>query len=390
MDQTRIFQHARTRYGADHLRLDDTFADALDQESPGVRTDLALEAHQLATRRGKRSELPGVSTEEEDLGFGTVTRTVVQNDMGAQLIGKPQGRYVTIQIPQLHDRRRELAKDAAMALADEIRDFMSDAGLSEGGSVLVIGLGNWNATPDNVGPLTASKLLVTRHLHEYQVLDEEILGQMRSVAALSPGVLGLTGVETAEIVRGVVDRVKPDLVICIDALASMSIDRVGTTFQLSNVGINPGSGVGNTRRALTRDTLGVPVLAIGCPTVIYATTIVSDALDRLGPHMAPQAGNGSPEPGRSDAPAGLLDPTRIVVSARSDTEFSGSPVSANIFDSTQRQAILKDVLGKEMGHMIVTPKEVDLLVETLTDMLADGLNEALHPGLSAEEAAQLR
>ena len=283
-----------------------------------VRTDLAFEAQQVVQQAGQGA-LPGVSTQTEDLGFAQVTRIEIESDHGAAMMGKAKGRYVTIYAPGLKKRDRTLEQDISETLAKEIETYLARFGIGPEATILVIGLGNWNATPDNVGPLTISKLLVTRHLYEYQALTEEILGQMRPVAALSPGVLGLTGMETAEIVQAVVERVQPAAVICVDALASMSVERIGTTVQVSDAGISPGSGVGNTRKGLSRETLGVPVLAMGVPTVIYVTTIVSDAVDQL------LAGATAPQ---EEAPGGpLLDPNRIVVTATDRSDVG--PVNAS-------------------------------------------------------------
>lgn len=398
-----------------------------DDVEGGVRTDLALEAHQQVTGLAAR-EIPGVRIDKLEREFGSLTRMVIETEEGALAMGKAVGRYSTFQSSQLQSRNREVQFQVSQALADEIEDYFSELGIPEEAPILVVGLGNWNATPDNIGPLTTSKLLVTRHLHEYKALDEEFLGRMRPVAALSPGVLGLTGIETAEIVHAVVQRIQPAAVICVDALASMSVERVGTTVQLADVGINPGSGVGNRRAGLTRQTLGVPVLALGAPTVIYATTIVSEAVDRILAMDGPggPGGNGGepfqapPQSGMqsgssSSGSHGMLDPSLIDLSsgasggAHGPSGILAANVGTNAFDngpgsaparsweagmarldSASRNELIKEILGESMGSLVVTPKEVDVLVETLSDVLADGLNEALHPGVSAEEAALLR
>ena len=356
-----------------------------------VRTDLALEAQQVARQAGQGS-IPGVHTETEDLTFGTITRIHVMDEHGASVIGKAKGRYVTIQAPRLRRRDRSVEQEVSAALAKELEAYLGNWGVQPEHPVLVIGLGNWNATPDNVGPLTVSKLLVTRHLHEYQVLEEDVLGRMRPVAALSPGVLGLTGIETAEIVGAVVERVRPAAVICVDALAAMSVERIGTTVQLADAGISPGSGVGNTRKGLNRESLGVPVLAVGVPTVIYATTIVSEAIDKLlqGMEAVPGVGEKGPLEGGS-----MLDPSRIVVTAsdriptRPPGGDGGGEGMAHL-RAVNRNQLIREVLGDSMGSLVVTPKEIDVMVDTLSDVLADGLNEALHPGISAAEARQIR
>lgn len=341
------------------------------------RTDLALEAQQVMTDRGH--ELPGVTTTTETVDSATITRTIVESDLGAQLIGKAPGHYVTIQTEGLTGHDRDLERQISQLLADEIRAFLTRFNVTDQQTVLVIGLGNWNATPDNIGPLTVSKLLVTRHLFEYQVLDSELLENMRPVAALSPGVLGLTGIESADIVRAIVDRIQPAAVICVDALASMSVERVGKTVQLSDAGINPGAGVGNRRLGLTQQTLGVPVLAVGVPTVIYATTIVSEAVDLLLKETRP-----------SFPP---VDPGLLLKESSSSNQTvlsSMDPIQSLPSDESTRLDMIQRVLGDSMGTLIVTPKEIDVMVETLSDVLADGLNEALHPGISADEAAMLR
>lgn len=362
-----------------------------------VRTDLAFEAQQVARDAGQDA-IPGVFTQVEDLGFAQVTRIQIESDLGAAAMGKAKGRYVTIQAPGLKRRDRALEQQVSQTLASEIETYLERWGVGPDQPILVVGLGNWNATPDNVGPLTVSKLLVTRHLYEYQALNEEILGKMRPVAALSPGVLGLTGMETAEIVHAVVERVRPAVVVCVDALASMSVERIGTTIQVADAGISPGSGVGNTRRGLSQETLGVPVLAMGVPTVIYATTIVSEAVDQLLAGMAGAQGQGGIQPPQGEG--GLLDPSRIVVTASErpgpgpipTTNPVGGVPDAHILnlDPESRRNLIRQVLGDSMGTLVVTPKEVDVMVESISDMLADGLNEALHPGISAQEAAEIR
>lgn len=360
-----------------------------------VRTDLALEAQQLAVRKG--ADVPGVSLHERDLGYGVVTTLKVESDIGAQVMAKSKGTYVTIQVPDFQARRRELESDVSRVLAGIVKEYLANLRIPPSAPVLVVGLGNWNATPDNVGPSTTAKILVTRHLHEYRVLSEELLGRMRPVAALSPGVLGLTGIETAEIIQGVVQKVRPALVICVDALAAMSVERLGCTVQISDAGIHPGSGVGNKRMGLTKETLGTPVMAIGVPTVIYATTIVSDALESLEKQERGMAGAGALAPGAQNGGDSLLDPSKIRLGSPPPISHTGGPPpwqamerAAPAFDAARRRAVIQEVLGKSMGSLVVTPKDIDVMVDSLSDVLADGLNEALHPGVSAEEAALLR
>ena len=228
--------------------------------------------------------------------------------------------------------RRALAAELAKTLRGMLPEDMKTA--------LVVGLGNRSVTPDSLGPRTAERVLVTRHIGDSLPWGEE----MNSVCAAAPGVLGVTGMETAEILRGMVAHVRPDAVIAVDALAARSSKRIASTIQIADTGITPGSGVGNHRKALDRETLGVPVVAVGVPLVVYASTIAADALCALG--------------------EGEVEEERIA-------------------------ACVERVVSEKLGEMIVTPREVDALVERMAGVLADGINQALHPRLSRDEIAQM-
>jgi spore protease len=257
-------------------------------------------------------------------------------------LGKVRGNYVTIESPHLRSQSKEVQEDLAQTFA---REFLRLAPIAPEATVLVAGLGNWQATPDALGPRTVQYLTVTRHLHS--LVPPELRGGMRPVCAIAPGVLGLTGIETGEIIRGVVSNVRPDLVVVVDALASMSTSRLGATIQMGDTGIRPGSGVGNKRLGITRDSLGVPVIAVGVPTVVAAETIALDAMGFVqGQGRAPGAGPGQ-----------------------------GFPEEA------QRRQFLSRMLAPYFGSLVVTPKEIDDLVEDLATVVAAGLNAALHPSM---------
>lgn len=347
----------------------------------GVRTDLALEAHQVLVEREGLPEIPGVAVKNEEREHAKISRVSIESDLGVRMLGKAKGNYVTIEAPSLRQRDKHAQAAVAQILAQEMAGFLQRLNVADDELVLVVGLGNWNATPDNVGPRTVAKLLVTRHLHEYQVLPPDLLGSLRPVSALSPGVLGLTGVETAEIVRGVVERVQPRAVICVDALASRSVGRLCTTIQLADTGINPGSGVGNKRAGLNRDSLGVPVIACGVPTVIYALTMVNESVDRL-------LGQYTSDPDIPQPIQTRLDPKNI----RWDNApaAKAGPEPEWLHDPARRKSLLQEVLGEFMGTMVVTPKEIDVLIDDVTDVLARGLNQALHPQLPADQIDLLR
>ncbi len=316
-----------------------------------IRTDLAMEAREMAQQQNQM-EIPGVITEtvtpDEDI---TITRVEVVSLIGEENIGKPRGNYITLEVPGISDRDAIYEEQVKQHLANEIRRLVQ---LNDNSVILVIGLGNWNVTPDAVGPKVVEKVLITRHIFEY--LPDQVDERMRQICAAAPGVLGITGIETGEIVKGIVDRVKPDLVIAIDALASRKTNRIGSTIQVADTGINPGSGVGNKRMGLTKETLGVPTLAIGVPTVVYAHTIGRDALEMLINEFSEQ-----------------------------DHENNEFYRMMNTLDEEHLDRLLGEVLTEGLGDLVVTPKEVDILIDDAAGIIADGINLAIHNGLSLDD-----
>ena len=297
-----------------------------------IRTDLAMES---AGAQGGR-ELPGVNVSEWETGGVTLTEVRIETEEGARLLGKPVGLYLTMECRGVGRRDLETRRAVSALLGEELARLLPP---EDGGPVLVAGLGNRAVTPDALGPLTVDHTLVTRHL--YAERPELTRRGMTPVCAVAPGVLGVTGIETSEMVRAIAQAVKPRAVIAVDALAARAVSRVASTVQLTDSGIRPGSGVGNHRAALTRETLGVPVLSVGVPMVIYAATIARDAFGML----------------------------------------SGGEAA----DERALDAMAEELLGGALGEMVVTPREVDDLVEDAAVMLAGGVNRALHPGLSDED-----
>ena len=239
------------------------------------RTDLALEARELWQESAERtSRLSGVkATKTRQEGY-PVTRVDILDHRGEEALGKPMGSYLTVDLTTFWQRKADFFERAVRAVGSQLKQL-----LPAEGSVLVIGLGNAAMTPDAVGPLCLESVLVTRHL--ISAMPRQFAG-FRPVAVFRTGVLGTTGVESAEAVRGLVEQVKPSLVIAVDALASRRMGRVCATVQLSDTGIVPGSGVGNHRSALNAETLGVPVFALGVPTVVDAATLAADLLEESG------------------------------------------------------------------------------------------------------------
>ncbi len=308
------------------------------------RTDLALEAREALTRR-TREDIPGVLVETARDDEVLVTRVNITTPDAERIMGKLQGRYVTIEARGLRDKNTPLQEKVMKFLAEELTNL---AELPAKAVILVVGLGNWNITPDALGPRAVDKVVVTRHLQG--MLSPELKGGVRSVCAIAPGVLGITGMETAEIVHGIVGKIKPDLVICVDALAAASSHRVITTVQLADTGISPGSGVGNKRFGLNRQSLGVPVIAIGVPTVVHASTIAMDTINTLQEHAS----------------------------------FARYFKSMENLSDRDRQTIVRQVLPEMLGDLMVTPKEVDRLIEDIADVVAGGINQAMHPHIDYE------
>ena len=242
-----------------------------------VRTDLALEQRERFV--SDQIEIPGVAVEEtyDDMCEVRVTTVRIETENGAAVMGKPVGNYITLEAPKMAEADESYHREISGKLMEVLEGCLPEK--EEGQSILIIGLGNRNVTPDALGPLVVEHLDITRHLvKEYgkYALDGEA---DRLVSAVVPGVMGQTGLETVELVRGIVEETEPDFVIAIDALAARSVRRLNRTIQIADTGIAPGSGVGNHRNAITEETVGVPVIAIGVPTVVDAATIVGDSIE---------------------------------------------------------------------------------------------------------------
>ncbi|WP_308638820.1 GPR endopeptidase [Paenibacillus silvisoli] len=327
----------------------------LDLQQFNVGIDLALEAKELAESTGN-GPIPGVLSEvSEDDGI-TITRLQVTTEEGSRIMGKMMGNYVTFEVPELRKQDTVLQDRVATKLAQEFADFLERIGVSKTANVLIVGLGNWNVTPDALGPIVVENALVTRHF--FELMPNEVAPGYRNVSAVAPGVLGITGIESSDIVQGIVDRSKPDLIIAIDALASKALERVNTTIQIADTGIHPGSGIGNKRRGITKEILGVPVVAIGVPTVLYASTIVSNSIDLMREHLKKHAN-------QADGFMGLLDS----------------------IDENERLQLVREALGP-LGHdLLVTPKEIDQFIEDIANIVASGLNAALHEAVDKSNVA---
>lgn len=282
------------------------------------RTDLALEKREIL---GKK-EPEGVESSEFSEGGVSFTKIKIINKRGSEILGKPIGTYITAEIPQLMKNPIN-DEETIEAIANQLRNL-----IPKNGAVLVAGLGNTDITPDAVGPKSVSMVLATRHIDKS--LSEEIgLGELRSVAGFIPGVLGRTGLEAAESVKGIAASIEPSAVIVVDALAARRLSRLGTTVQISDTGIIPGSGVGNARKEITERSVGVPVISVGVPTVVDVGTLVND--------------------------------------------LTGS----------------KSELSEENRNMIITPREIDIVIERASELIGMAINKALQPDISVDEMMML-
>ncbi len=312
--------------------------------SYSIHTDLAIEAAAVESLNRTDSRADGIESNVFKEGNITVTEVKITNKAGEEAVGKPIGTYVTLEVPELREDVAKAYDNAQRQLTEELRKFID---LDKVKTVLVVGLGNRFVTPDALGPKVIDKLLVTRHL--YGVLPEEVTRNMHSLCAISPGVLGITGIETGEVIKGITDKIKPDLIIAIDALASRKTSRISTTFQIGNTGIVPGSGIGNKRHALNKETIGVPVIALGVPTVIEAASMANDAIDMLV--------------------------EAIKSNTNKDSEIYRSMAA---FDNENRHKLISSLLVPSGNDLIVTPKEVDSIIDEVSGIIADSINSAVN------------
>ena len=307
------------------------------------RTDLASERRDIYNKANKlENDIDGIESEKEEINENIkVERVKITNENGEKAIGKTIGNYITIDVKKLKIAQDEDIEKAAETLANELKKVV-DMHIDNQGEVLVVGLGNIYVTPDSLGPKVINEIEVTRHIIKY--LPQYVEEGTREVSAVSPGVLGTTGIETVEILKGIVDNVKPKLVIVIDALASRSIERISSTVQISDTGIVPGAGVGNTRNEISIKTLGIPVIAIGIPTVVETAVLVNDSLD--------------------------LFIEKLQNDAKSNDYLNNLKQEDNYEE-------IREVLVPNDYNLIVTPKEIDDLIENMKDIVAKGINQSL-------------
>lgn len=317
-------------------------------ESYPIRTDLALESQERLKKDHR--QVKGVRLEEEKKDNGVVISTVfIDTENAAKAMGRPRGTYVTIEAPEMIEEDAGYHRDISVELAKILRQMVSlhekevSDDLEEGMdvSVLIAGLGNREVTPDALGPKVVDHLFITRHIinefGHYAFSDEKT----SRISGIVPGVMAQTGMECVEILRGIIKETEPDFIITVDALAARNVKRLNRTIQLTDTGITPGSGIGNHRNALNQESLGIPVISLGVPTVVNAATIVADAMNDL-------------------------------IEAE-----TGSNADLKNLDEHERQELARELLSPQLNGLFVTPKNIDDSIKQLSFLISEGLNIAL-------------
>ena len=307
------------------------------------RTDLALERRDIYQKLNKLQKIDGVESTEEEIDNNLkVSRVKITDINGEKALGKPIGNYVTIDVRKMRNITNDEKDKISFTISSELQQLIKGL-INPKDEILVVGLGNLYSTPDSLGPKVIQSVDVTRHIFKY--LPQYVNENDREVSAISPGVLGSTGIETQEILKGIVDNVKPKLIIAIDSLASKSVERISSSVQISDTGIIPGAGVGNKRKELSKETLGIPVIAIGIPTVLDFATIVSEGLD-------------------------------LFIEKLQDEAMSNEYLN-QLHDKDNYEDV-KNALNIGEYNMIVTPKEIDDLIDNMKDIVAKGINVAIN------------
>ena len=327
-----------------------------------LRTDLAIESIDSS------SGIDGIDKNVKNVNNIKVT-TVKVNEIGSKKINKKIGKYITIEFIDITDSNNR--KKVLDLFSKELKKMLNDCQIKEDDSCLVIGLGNSSSTPDSLGPLSINNVLVTNHLFELNELSDGF----RRVSAINPGVMGTTGIETSDIILSIVEKLKPNFILVVDALASGSIERVNKTIQMTDTGIHPGSGVGNSRKEISKDILGIPVIAIGVPTTVDAVTIVSDTINYMYKHFSYTKEN-------VDNPSNRLmvsTPNYLKKEVKVENMDKNNLLGlVGLLNEEEVKQLIFEVLTPIGYNLMVTPKEIDFLVDKLAYVIGNGINKALH------------
>ena len=315
------------------------------------RTDLAVEAREMI---GGDGEIDGIKVNSEKFGDIYITTVDILDEKGASQMGKDIGTYISYESEGMGEKDVSEREAIIKKLSDGISKLIKARGIADGDTVLIAGLGNRHITADSLGPKVIDGILATRHIAG--TLPDELSPGVRPVCAIAPGVMGITGIETGEIIQGITERVRPKLIITIDSLAARKMSRINSVIQMSDTGVSPGSGVGNARMPLNEKTLGVPVIAIGVPTVVDAATLVNDTMERLISQMIQGSQKGGP-----------------FYKMLEELSFE------------DKYSLILEILEPYTGNMFVTPKEVDAVVENLSNIISNSINISLQKNITMED-----
>ena len=338
-------------------------ANRIDLGKYNIRTDLLIE-----------SSINKDNVKVRNVNDNIKVTTTYVDDSLSQSLNRNKGTYVTIEFNNITNYEDRI--DVSKELSKELSNLFDKLNVRDDSNFLIIGLGNINSIADALGPKVIDKVMVTRHLFE---LDTNIKKGIRCVSAMAPGVMASTGIETLDIIDSIVNKIKPNYLIIIDSLASLSIDRLNKTIQITDTGINPGSGVGNNRKEINKDSLGIPVIAIGVPTVVYSSIIVNDTIDYLFKHISYIKNNYNMNKlvFSRDNYKDKLD--KNVLSLEEKEDLSGIIGTLN---EEEKYNLINEVLDSINYNLIVTPKEIDFLIDKLSKVIADGINNAIHDSVN--------
>ena len=306
------------------------------------RTDMAVERNEIYKKQNSLAEeIDGIENANKIIKDIEISKVKITNENGANALGKPVGNYITLDVKEIKNADEERIEEIAEIMADELRTVIGEH-VSDTDDILVVGLGNRYVTPDALGPKVVPEIEVTRHMLEYmpKIMPEDT----RPVSAISPGVLGITGIETMEILNGIVQNIKPKMLIVIDALATRKLERISSSIQIADTGIVPGAGVNNARKEISINTLGIPVIAIGIPTVVDLATITNDCINIFIENLQQKAMSNS---------------------------------TLNELKEKDNYEEIKEALIPKDYNMIVTPKEIDKLIDNMSEIVARGINKSM-------------
>lgn len=338
----------------------------IDLKSYQIRTDLVLD------QISKIENIKGIKEEVYEENKIRVSNLEI-DDKAANILDKKKGFYTTIYFEDVTDNTN--FKNVKKIFQKELNKILEKENIINCNNILIIGLGNEKSTPDALGPKTIDEIIVTKHIYNIVGKLEE---GYKITSKLSPGVMATTGIETSDILKSVIEKVKPDYLIVIDALASDSVSRVCKTIQITNTGINPGSGIGNKRKEISKDIFNIPVIAIGIPMVVDAVTIVYDTINFMMKHFKFNINNKDSLKNKiipSSMQNYLKDKNNLDLNEKEKKYFLGAFGNLSNYE---KKALIFDVLTPVGYNLMVTPKEVDFLLDKLSELLSSGINEVLH------------